>query len=915
MEGTLVDYIWIITASALVFFMQPGFAMLESGLTRSKNSINVAIKNLTDVGVSMLAFWAVGFALMFGASRLGLVGLNGFLLQFSGKSAVWIAVFFMFQAMFCSTSATIVSGAVAERMRYSSYLICTLMLSVIIYPVFGHWAWGGLGNMEWDVAPGWLAAIGFVDFAGSSVVHSVGGWTALAAVLIIGNRSGRFPEGQKPKAIPGSNIPLSVLGVFVLWFGWMGFNGGSTLAMNQDVPGIIMRTCLAAASGMIFALAAGWFFYKRPDISFVINGSLAGLVAITAPAHAVNEWQSLLIGGIGGLVALAATELLERARIDDAVGAIPVHLAAGIWGTLSVGIFGDEAILGGAPILGSRLLAQTIGVIACGVWSFGSAWLVFKLINRISPLRVSKEHESAGLNISEHGASTELYELFSVMTTQSQTGDLSLRLPVEPFTEVGQIAAHYNRAMDGFQQNLVARTDYQAILDSVSDGLFLLDTDMRIHPHYSQATEKIFGRANLSAVDFRDLIQPMLPQKIYESTLEYLRLLFDGKVKAKSLAQVNPLKEAEFYIDTGDGRFESRYLRLDASRIFGPSGIDKLMIVVSDLSAQVLARKETELEKKRSQGEMELFYKILHIDPELFSEFMDGMREDLDDMNNALEHEGTGYPELLERLFRRAHSVKGNASLLELDFIAQSAHEFEDQIALLQMQSELSSVDFLPLAVSLSNLYGLLSQTERLSERLASFRTAFVAGASSDGELLALQIKRLVDAVSKDLGKKVQLDYERFSTRDIPRRDRKRVRDILVQLVRNSLAHGIEEPERRSASGKTPEGKLVLMSRKSKDCLSLILRDDGGGIDFQALGAALRLPADTPKNRILEEVLSQQISTANTETRGLHAGRGVGLGLVKSLVQELRGSLLVRTRKGAFCEFEIQLPLSAAAVI
>ena len=913
MDSRLLDYLWIVTASGLVFFMQPGFAMLESGLTRSKNSINVSIKNLTDLGFSMLTFWVAGFALMFGPSFRGLFGTGGFLLPFSGDGVVWNAVFFLFQAMFCSTAATIVSGAVAERMRYSSYLICTVILSALVYPVFGHWAWGGLGNMDWDASPGWLAALGFVDFAGSSAVHSVGGWTSLAAILIIGGRTGRFPKDGKPRSIQGSDIPLSVLGVFILWFGWIGFNGGSTFAMNAAVPGIIMRTCLAAAAGMVITLTVGWAVYRVPDISFVINGSLAGLVAITAPCHAVNEWQSIVIGGAGGLVALGTSALLEKLKVDDAVGAIPVHLAAGIWGTLAVGIFGNAEILGTSPILGSQLLAQAIGVIACALWSFGSAYLLFLVVNRIHPLRVSAEDEEVGLNVSEHGASTELHELFSIMGEQARTGDLSLRLPVEPFTEVGRIAQHYNRAMEGFQKNLVARTDYAAILDAVSDGLFLLGRDLRINAHYSAATERIFSRASLSDVDLRDLLKPMLTEKVYDSALEYLDLLFDPKMRMKSLLQVNPLKEAEFYVDTGEGRFESRFLRLDFSRIpagGNQGGIDSLMVVVRDLTEQTLSRRETETERQRSQGEMELFYRILHIDPELFSEFLEGMQEDLDDMNAALEGESEALQDRLLRMFRRVHSIKGNASLLELDFIVTEAHAYEDRIAALRERNDLDTADFLPLAVALSGLYGLLAQARRLADRLGGFRGEYALTRGTEGELVALQLKKLVEGAASSMGKQARLDYEHFSARELPPRRRRRTRDALIQLVRNAVAHGIEPPAVRTAAGKDATGTIAISTKRERDVIAVTVRDDGAGVNFASLATAAGVDADTPKDRALLAALSRGASTA--EAVGMHAGRGVGLGVVKTVLEELRGTVVLRTRRGAFSEFTLRIPTNDA---
>jgi Amt family ammonium transporter len=431
MEKRLIDILWVLTSGCLVFVMQAGFAMLETGMTRSTNSINVAIKNLTDFGVAVIAYWAVGFALMFGPSALGLVGTGYF--AFDARGGTWLAAFFFFQVMFCGTAATIVSGAVAERMRFSAYLLSTLLISALLYPVFGHWAWGG--GLEGKAA-GWLNGLGFVDFAGSTVVHSMGGWMSLALLLILGPRAGRFPAGGPARAIPGSNIPGAVLGAMLLLFGWFGFNGGSVLAFNADVAPIILNTTLAACSGMVVSLLVGFALTRRWNTAYAINGCLAGLVAITAGCHAVSEWQSLLIGAIGAVATLGLEALLERRRIDDAVGAIPVHLGSGIWGTLAVALFGNPELLKTGLGFWGQLGAQALGVAVCGAWTFSLTWLIMKGIDRFFPLRVTPQEEQDGLNISEHGLHRDLRPLPGhgrAVRTGTSPG-----VPEEPFTEVGQ---------------------------------------------------------------------------------------------------------------------------------------------------------------------------------------------------------------------------------------------------------------------------------------------------------------------------------------------------------------------------------------------------------------------------------------------------------------------------------------------
>ncbi|MFP4009471.1 MAG: ammonium transporter [Spirulinaceae cyanobacterium] len=445
----MTDIKWLMACSALVFLMQPGFMCLESGLTRSKNSINVAIKNLADLGISVGLFWIGGYGWMFGGSYLGWWGTSEFFTNVDSRPEV--AAFFLFQALFCSTATTIVSGAVAERLKFNAYIIIAIVVSGVIYPLFGHWAWNGIDQAQFN---GWLGQWGFVDFAGSTVVHSVGAWVSLAALIVIGPRLGRFPEQGRSRKIHGSNLPMSVLGVMLLWIGWLGFNGGSTLVLDDRVPSILVHTIMAGVAGLIAAgIAAGWL-YKRLEVEVLINGAIAGLVAITASCHAVTTPEAVIIGAIGAVIMLSVRNWLEFWRIDDAVDAVAVHGGAGIWGTLAVALFGQPELLdtGLTPL--QQLVVQMVGIGICFVWAFGLCWMLFTLINRFFPLRVSPEAENMGLNVSEHHAKTELYDLFDVMAQQTQKQDLSLRVPVEPFTEVGHIAQRYNQVMDSLEKSV-----------------------------------------------------------------------------------------------------------------------------------------------------------------------------------------------------------------------------------------------------------------------------------------------------------------------------------------------------------------------------------------------------------------------------------------------------------------------------
>lgn len=436
-----VDTLWVLVCACLVMFMQAGFTCLESGLVRAKNSINVALKNLIDFCISIPLFALFGFGLMFGASAAGWIGTDGFWID-RGTSPQSLA-FFFFQAMFCGTATTIVSGAVAERMRFMGYAFTAVVLSALIYPVAGHWAWA----KDAAGAPaGWLGRLGFHDFAGSTVVHSVGGWVALAALLVIGPRLGRF--GPKGRAIEGHNLALTTLGVFVLWFGWFGFNGGSTLALNDQVPLILANTALAGAAGGVACMLWSSRLRNAPRADETMNGVLAGLVAITAGCDLISPPVSLLVGAVGGLVSIWGVRLLERLQIDDAISAVPVHLFGGIWGTLAVALCAPDGSWGTATRM-HQIGVQVSGIVVIGAYAFAGSYLALRLVGR-ARLRVSAREERIGLNVSEHGATTSFLDLISQMDVQASTGDFRRPVRIDTETEASQIATFYNAVLEKF---------------------------------------------------------------------------------------------------------------------------------------------------------------------------------------------------------------------------------------------------------------------------------------------------------------------------------------------------------------------------------------------------------------------------------------------------------------------------------
>ena len=457
-----IDLLWMLICAILVFMMQAGFMCLESGIIRNKNNINVALKNVSDFGISIVCYWMVGYGFMFGVSKSGFIGFDDFFFDPTGAVTSGPAMtFFIFQSMFCATAASIISGSVAERLKFNSYLIITAIVGTILYPVIGHWAWAN-SDIQYggDASTGWLYDLGFIDFAGSTIVHSTGGWIGLAIILIIGPRSGRFIEGEARKFAP-SNLPLSVLGALLLGFGWHGFNGGSNLVLDEAVPGILLNAFLAAAAGIVACLLYWGLQNSTAPAGDLINGLLAGLVAVTASANWITPLGAVYIGAGGGIVALYATRLLERWELDDPVGAIPVHLAGGMFGTLILPFFAAEEHLIGNSNLNNytdnprvnQFIAQLIGIIAVGIYAFSLSYVILNTINTYNPLRVSQEAEDIGLNIAEHDSSSDQIDLLKIMQYQNDTGDLSVRGPEDLFTEAGQIGYHYNILMNSLEES------------------------------------------------------------------------------------------------------------------------------------------------------------------------------------------------------------------------------------------------------------------------------------------------------------------------------------------------------------------------------------------------------------------------------------------------------------------------------
>ena len=428
-----LDTLWTVITGMLVFWMNAGFAMLEAGLQQAKNCVNICAKNFVVFAASSIAFWIIGWGLMFGNGN-GFLGLEGlFFLSGADNSPAtgaayagaysamnWTGVPFLakffFQLVFAGTAATIVSGAVGGRIIFTSFVIFSLVLVGFLYPITGHWIWGG----------GWLAVRGFWDFAGSTVVHSVGGWAALAGVIVLGPRIGKYRSNGSVNPIMGHNMAIATLGTIILWLGWFGFNPGSTMAADPDaISRILITTNTAAAMGTLTAYLTAWIILGKPDLSMILNGCLAGLVAITAPCAWVSVGASAIIGGIGGILVVLVVLFFDKLKLDDPVGVFGVHLANGIWGTLAVGLFAAAPYAGGSaqPPLGlfygggmTSLINQLVGVATVGVFTFAASFIVWHVIKAVMGIRVSREEEIRGLDIGEHGM--EAYADFQIFTAK-----------------------------------------------------------------------------------------------------------------------------------------------------------------------------------------------------------------------------------------------------------------------------------------------------------------------------------------------------------------------------------------------------------------------------------------------------------------------------------------------------------------
>lgn len=494
-----IDSIWILICMLLVLLMQIGFACIESGMCRMKNNISVIAKNITDTSIAFMCFWLVGFTLMFGYSWEGFAGFG---LQFPNYFNIPETRFYLFQAMLCGTTVTIISGIVAERLKFKAFIVLAAFTSIIVYPIYGHWVWNIHSG---DSSGGWLRQLGFIDFAGGSVVFMLGGAAGLALSIVLKPRQHKFDKTKKMTILP-SNMPLAGMGALFLWLGWYGFHGGAFLTWDHRVPSVFLCTTLGAISGALTALCIELIKSdKTVCLNRLIMGLLAGLASVASGCHLYEPSMACIVAGIGAGVAMIVDRILSKYEIDDAVYGIPVYLGAGAWGVLAISLFAspDHFIIAQNRV--QQFLIQLTGIIACLFWSYLTMYGFVKLLNRFYSIRVSEKDEMQGLNISEHGIYHAFTEMSEVMRLQAQNRDLSMRVPEEPFTDTWQIAKQYNNLISNLENNL---NQTETIFQITSEGILAFYEPVAAIHKYNAQTAKIFGYSNdeLSQKSFFELV-------------------------------------------------------------------------------------------------------------------------------------------------------------------------------------------------------------------------------------------------------------------------------------------------------------------------------------------------------------------------------------------------------------------------
>lgn len=847
---TSLDTTWLLLCAFLVMIMQAGFCLFESGLVRSKNNTNVAFKNLSDFSIAAIVYWMLGFGLMYGNSVSGLIGSSRFFYEAHDQSGAW----FLFQLMFCGATATIVGGALAERTSFSAYLIISVLIAAILYPIPGHWIWGGvMQDVSAETTLGWLASLGFIDFAGGAAVHLLGGMLALVAVIIVGPRLGRFAkveEGQvedtdkdnnlKSKnndkssgllAINASNYPMATVGVMLLWFGWFGFNTGSAIGDAHNLAAIAINTALAAAAGSVALIVWSIFRTRKPDIGSALNGTLAGLVGITAGAHLYSTVDAVLVGIFSAVAMYCATLLLEKYEIDDVVSAFPVHGVAGIVGILLVAILGDSAMFPNGNTYLVQFGVQLLGAGAVVTWSLVVGFALFFVANKILPMRVSNAHEIEGLNTAEHGAASEVQDLLGSMMRQRYEGDFTKKVDVEPHTEVGQIANEYNKVLERIRLEIKTRekaydqlkkaSHFQYIFENSNEGIIQFSMQGDIQTANSAAAN-ILGYASVD------------------------RLISTLGNCMESLEFVTPGEHTRLF-----SQFKKQGQLHNAEMVFvrevdnkqGVALCSMRSIAGNEEQAACVLASFTDVSERKEIEQLKVANRAAAAASLAKSQFLANMSHEIRTPLNGV----TGMLELLKRTDLELHQQR------YIDIAQNSAQSLlsviNDILDFSKIEAgklELQSVDF-PLRETLADVVDIFaSQT-----------------ASKNVELIG--------HISPDLPGWVVGDPERL-------------RQVLINILGNAVKFTEKGTISLSAVCKKRSNNIVVLQLK--------IRDTGCGISEENL-----------------EKLFDSFTQADASTTRKYGGTGLGLTISRQLISLMKGRINVVSKIGVGSEVTIDLAL------
>ncbi len=850
MDYGSIDIAWVVASAALAMVLQCGFCCFESGLVRSKNSIHIAMKNLIDFCLASTIFFTFGFGVMFGLSQAGWFGTNYFFL--SGVESPGILAFFLIQLVFCATATTIVSGAVAERMRVYGYVIVVAVVAGLIYPFLGHWVWStdSLGNPQ-----GWLGQMGFIDFGGSTVIHGVGGWAALAGAMVLGPRIGRFDRGT-PKTT-GHSLPMSVMGVMLIWIGWIGLCAGCSLAYTDSIALVAVNLTMAAAFGGLVSLLMSWIFYRCSDVGKAMNGVIAGLVGITASCNIVMPAEAVLIGCAAAMISFVVSVILEKVRIDDVVGAFPAHACAGIWGTIAVAFFGSIAAFEPGVSRIEQLGIQAAGAGACFAWTFGIAYPTFWFANRFLKLRVGEEAERMGLNITEHNASTEILDLLHEIEA-SQDDESDQEIEADRHTEAGQIAALYRRMAGNAEKErqsaeLVRKSEkrFRRIIDTANSAFIATDDHGRIQ-RWNVAAEKVFGWSYDQAVGAQ-IEALIVPDRVKPEFNFYQEVIENGQVGQ------------HFEMTAVDKNGREFPAEVSASIVLADEEI-ALNIFLQDIgSRKELQEKLAQSQKMESIGQLAAgIAHEINTPTQFVSDNTRFLKDAFEDFQTVVDK--------LEALFEAEKNGDSTSA------IVNEIERLIEEVDLEYLEEEI------PVAID---------QTLEGVDRVASIVKAMKLF-SHPGSAVAepIDLNEAIEStitVSRNEWKYVA-SLETDLDRSIPSIvcNRNGINQVLLNMIVNA-SHAISD---RWGDDSENEGKILIKTGRMQDRVEIRVTDNGCGID------------EEHRKKIFDPFFT---------TKEVGKGTGQGLAIAfRVIAEDHGGSIQIESELGRGTTFIIALPIAAA---